>query len=191
MAENLNADHYRNGDPIPHVKDGEAWGGLTTGAWCYPRNDMKYGASYGRLYNWHAVNDPRGLAPEGWHVPGDNEWQELEMYLGMHRALLDNTGWRGNDTGGKLKKKGTAHWKTPNAGATNESGFSAVPGGTAMWTGHFMCSAHRATGGPPPSTMPILPGTGHSIFPARRFTAPTATREMAFRSVVSGICPPN
>jgi uncharacterized protein (TIGR02145 family) len=76
------------------------------------------GPIYGKLYNWYAVNDPRGLAPTGWHVPSDAEWTTLATYLGGI--------W---EAGGKMKEIGTAHWMSPNTGATNESGFSALPGG--------------------------------------------------------------
>jgi uncharacterized protein (TIGR02145 family) len=81
------------------------------------------------LYNFHAVDNSRGLAPEGWHVPSNEEWQELEMYLGMTQEEADATLWRGTDEGGKLKETGTTHWDTPNTGATNETGFTALPGG--------------------------------------------------------------
>jgi len=72
-TKNLNVSKYRNGDIIPEVKDPEKWGNLKTGAWCYYNNDPKNGAMYGKLYNWYAVNDPRGLAPEGFHIPSDSE----------------------------------------------------------------------------------------------------------------------
>ena len=118
MAKNLDVDHFRNGDPIPQVQDSDQWKNLTTAAWCYYKNDPGNGTKYGKLYNWYAVNDPRGLAPEGWHVPTDEEWKILSNYLGGEKAA-----------GGKMKEKGTAHWHGPNTGATNESGFSALPGG--------------------------------------------------------------
>jgi uncharacterized protein (TIGR02145 family) len=77
MAENLNVDHYRNGDPIPEVKDPEQWKNLTSGAWCYYDNDPENGKKYCKLYNWYAVNDPRGLAPKGWHIPTRAEFKTL------------------------------------------------------------------------------------------------------------------
>jgi uncharacterized protein (TIGR02145 family) len=118
MAENLNVSHYRNGDTITQVLDDNKWKELTIGAWCYIYNREIYGKTYGKLYNWYAVNDPRGLAPLGWHVPTDNEWYTLIEYLG------------GKDiAGGKLKEIGTTYWNSPNEGATNESGFTALPGG--------------------------------------------------------------
>ena len=129
MLTNLDVTTYRNGDPIPQVTDSAQWVNLTTGAWCYPNNDPANGPIYGKLYNWYAVNDPRGLAPVGYHVPTDKEWKTYEMSLGMTRQQADGTGWRGTDEGGKLKETGTTHWITPNTGATNSSGFTGLPAG--------------------------------------------------------------
>jgi uncharacterized protein (TIGR02145 family) len=137
MMENLKVTHYRNGDPIPHVTDGGTWGGLTSGAYCNYNNDEGHVATYGRLYNWYAVDDSRNIAPAGWHVPTDEEWKQLEMYLGMSQAEADDLGWRGTDEGGKLKESGTTHWWPPNEGATNESGFTALPGGYRGRGGNF------------------------------------------------------
>ena len=129
MAENLKVTHYRNGDPIPNVTDGNEWHYLSTGAYCEYDNYPVNVKTYGRLYNWFAVADRRKIAPKGWHVPTDEEWKQLEMYLGMSQADANADGKRGTDEGGKLKEAGTMHWRSPNAGATNESGFSALPGG--------------------------------------------------------------
>jgi len=134
MAENLKATHYRNGDPIRNVADDTEWINLTTGGYCDYDNDSGNSDTYGRLYNWYAVNDSRYIAPEGWHVPSDAEWKQLEMYLGMNQSDADTTGFRGTDEGGKMKTTGTIEgedgfWFSPNIGATNESGFSALPGG--------------------------------------------------------------
>jgi uncharacterized protein (TIGR02145 family) len=85
--------------------------------------------TYGLLYTWYAVDDSRTIAPKGWHVPTDEEWKELEMYLGMSQSEADDTYWRGTDEGGKLKATGTEYWNSPNEGANNESGYSALPGG--------------------------------------------------------------
>jgi uncharacterized protein (TIGR02145 family) len=137
MAENLNAGRYRNGDPIPNVADDTKWGELTIGGWCFYNNESKNENPWGRLYNWHAVNDPRGLAPECWHIPTDEEWQELELHLGMGKHMVNITGWRGTMGGGKLKEAGLSHWHEPNEGATNESGFTAVPGGYRDVEGGF------------------------------------------------------
>lgn len=137
MAENLDATKYRNGDAIPNIKDTEKWGNVNSGACCYYDNSTKNGKIYGRLYNWYAVTDPRGLAPEGWHIPSDEEWKDLEIYLGMRQAETNYKAWRGTGEGGKLKEPGTAHWKTPNEGATNETGFTALPGGYRDVCGDF------------------------------------------------------
>lgn len=118
MAENLKVTQYRNGDAIPNVTDQTTWEYLTTGAYCEYDNDLNNVATYGRLYNWYAVNDSRDLAPEGWHVPSDNEWQILIDLLGGATVA-----------GGKMKEAGYSHWDSPNTGATNESGFSVLPGG--------------------------------------------------------------
>ena len=117
MAENLKVTHYRNGDPIPNVTDNVAWEGLNTGAYCEYANDANNVTTYGRLYNWFAINDSREIAPTGWHVPSVAEFQTLIDYLG---------GWQ--VAGGKMKETGTIHWVSPNTGATNESGFTALPG---------------------------------------------------------------
>ena len=129
MAENLKVTHYRNGVAIPNVTDGLTWDVLTTGASCEYNNNVSNVATYGRLYNWYAASDSRNIAPAGWHVPSDAEWKQLEMYLGMSQAEADAFGWRGFTEGGKLKEAGTAYWSPSNPGATNESGFSALPGG--------------------------------------------------------------
>jgi len=137
MAENLKVIHYRNGDAIPNVTDATEWEILSTGAYCNYNNNSSNADTYGQLYNWYAVNDSRNIAPEGWHVPSDAEWKELEMYLGMSQSEADAEGLRGTDEGGKLKETGTTHWISPNTGATNESGFSALPGGYRNHDGYF------------------------------------------------------
>jgi uncharacterized protein (TIGR02145 family) len=116
MTKNLNVSRYRNGDPIPQVSNPTQWANLTTGAWCYYNNDPANGSVYGKLYNWFAVNDPRGLAPNGWHVPSANEYMTLTSFLGGDAIA-----------GGKLKT--TSLWNSPNVDATNSSGFSALSGG--------------------------------------------------------------
>ena len=89
-SKNLDVAFYRNGDAIPQVTDDAEWAALTTGAWCYYNNDSTLGKTYGKLYNWYAVNDPRGLAPRGWHIPSDAEWTTLETTLGGSSAA----GWK-------------------------------------------------------------------------------------------------
>lgn len=130
MTKNLDVSTYRNGDPIPKVSyPGSAteWAGLTIGAYCYYLNDSAtYAAVYGKLYNWYAVNDPRGLAPEGWHIPSDFEWTTLINTLGGSTSA-----------GGLMKAMGTAHWNAPNLGATNLCNFGSLPGGQRTATGSF------------------------------------------------------
>lgn len=118
MAENLKVTHFSNGDPLDHITDGGIWITLYTGAYCSYDNNDAYVDLYGRLYNAFAAQDERNIAPAGWHVPTNEEWQILVDYLGGEAVA-----------GGKMKEPGTTHWFTPNAGATNESGFSALPGG--------------------------------------------------------------
>ena len=119
MAENLRTTHYRNGDAIPNVTEDSIWGSQETGAYCNYNNteDLDTIATYGRLYNWYAVNDSRGLAPKGWHVPDINDWL----------ILIDNLG--GDTIASKhLKEAGDFHWVRYNV-ADNSSGFTALPGG--------------------------------------------------------------
>jgi uncharacterized protein (TIGR02145 family) len=118
LKENLKVTHYRNGDAIPLVPGAAAWSALTTGAWCNYNNVAGNADTYGRLYNWYATQDARGIAPEGWHVATDAEWITLTDYLGGETVA-----------GGKLKETGTLHWGPPNIGATDEVGFTALPGG--------------------------------------------------------------
>jgi len=117
MAENLKVTHFRNGDEIPNVTDNNIWINLTSGALCNYNNDEANVTTNGRLYNWYAIQDSRNLAPNGWHVPSDAEWQTMINFLG------------GSAAGGKLKEAGTQHWNSPNTDATNESGFTALPSG--------------------------------------------------------------
>ena len=133
---NLDVTTYRDGTPIPQVTDPTAWAGLTTGAWCYYNNDPANGAVYGKLYNWYAVagihdNDPatpnKILAPIGWHIPSHAEWTSLTTFLGGESLA-----------GGKMKSTGTSLWQSPNTAATNESGFTAFPGGFCSNLGSFL-----------------------------------------------------
>ena len=128
MAENLRVTKYRNGDPIPNVTDNAAWAALTTGAYCSYANttDKDKIATYGLLYNWFTVTDSRNIAPAGWHVPTNDEWETLTTFLG------------GAGAGGQMKETGTTHWLSPNTGATNESGFSGTPAGARSHDGDGM-----------------------------------------------------
>jgi|WetSurMetagenome_2_1015567.scaffolds.fasta_scaffold243071_1 uncharacterized protein (TIGR02145 family) len=141
MLENLNVTHYNNGDSIPEVIDSLSWVSQHNGAWCNFNNSPANGAVYGKLYNWYAGTDPRGLAPPGWHVPSDEEWKTLELYLGMSPSQADSTDWRGTDQGAQLKETDTLHWHWPTGNtATNSSGFTALGGGWRIYflhTGSF------------------------------------------------------
>lgn len=125
MAENLRTTIYNDGTAIPNVTDSNEWCDLTTGAYCNYNNttDQDTIATFGRLYNWYAVNTGL-LAPKGWHIPTYDEWKTLTDYLGGEYVA-----------GEKLKEEGTSHWYTPNQGATNESGFTALPGGIRGYIG--------------------------------------------------------
>jgi uncharacterized protein (TIGR02145 family) len=129
MDRNLTVSVFRNGDIIPEAKTQESWenaGHQGQPVWCYYENDQNNEEKYGKLYNWYALNDSRGLAPEGWHIPNNNEWQILIEYLGGDKIA-----------GGKMKETGNAYWKTPNKGATNESEFTASAGGLRYSDGEF------------------------------------------------------
>jgi uncharacterized protein (TIGR02145 family) len=125
MQKNLNVCKYRNGDDIPQVRDPTAWAALTTGAWCYYNNDTANGTVYGKLYNWYAVNDPRGLAPDGYHIPSDAEWTTLTTFLGGEFGAGD-------------QMKATTLW-TSYSGITNtnSSGFTGLPGGKINHFGYI------------------------------------------------------
>jgi uncharacterized protein (TIGR02145 family) len=139
MKENLKVTKYNDGSAIPNVTDKNAWLGLTTGAYCWYNNDAGSNKNtYGGLYNWYAVSDNRNICPTGWHAPTDAEWKILEMSLGMTQAQADREGYgRGTTEGGKLKETIITHWLSPNTGATNESGFTALPSGTRNLSGSF------------------------------------------------------
>lgn len=126
MAENLRATNYNDGTAIPNVTDNQEWAASTEGAYCNYNNttDNETIATYGSLYNWHAINTGK-LAPEGWHVPTDSEWSTLKQYLGELGAAY------------KLKETGTKHWSDPNDLSTNETGFTALPGGIRDQVGDF------------------------------------------------------
>jgi len=117
MKENLNVTHYNDGEAITLVTDSEVWRELSTPGYCWYDNDPDNGKIYGALYNWHTVNTGK-LCPTGWHVPTRDEWD----------LMTDLFGGR-NQAGGALKATGTDYWDAPNTGATNESGFTALPAG--------------------------------------------------------------
>jgi uncharacterized protein (TIGR02145 family) len=119
MAENLRTSRFRNGVPIPVITDSLAWYACRTSACCtyFNTTDSVHNATYGRLYNWYAVNDSNLLAPPGWHVPSSSEWDTLVAFLGGVEASVN-----------KLKEQGKTHWLSTQA-AGNGSGFTALPGG--------------------------------------------------------------
>jgi uncharacterized protein (TIGR02145 family) len=132
MTENLRTSRYADGTSIPFVNSRYSWGVLsvTSKAYCYYGDDVNNAKPYGALYTWAAamkgvassVSNPsrvQGVCPAGWHLPSDDEWKELETYLGGSTIA-----------GGKMKEAGTIHWNDPNGDAINESGFTALPGGT-------------------------------------------------------------
>ncbi len=120
MAENLRTTKYRNGDAIPRILDNTAWASLTTGAYCNYKNTENIDtiATYGRLYNWYTISDSRNLAPEGWHVATNTDWELLTLLLGGE-----------NVAGYKFKEIGNTHWYGSNENATNESGLTILPSG--------------------------------------------------------------
>ncbi len=128
MAENLKTTQYNDGLGIPLVTDNGAWKSINTPAYCwYDNNKTNYKDTYGALYNWYAVETDK-LCPEGWHVPSNDEWETLMDYLGGSGVA-----------GGKLKEAGFEHWDAPNTDATNESAFTALPGGARQYSeGIFM-----------------------------------------------------
>lgn len=126
IQENLKVTRYRDGSSISHITSDDEWEKTGKGAWCYYENDAGYAPEYGCLYNWYAASDSRNVCPLGWHVPTNDEWKTLLTFLG---------GWE--HAGGKLKEAGTAHWAAPNTGATNESGFTGLPGGSRVNGGIF------------------------------------------------------
>jgi uncharacterized protein (TIGR02145 family) len=144
LVENLKVTHYRNGDPIHNVTDNNEWAGLSTGAYCYFDNNTSNGDTYGTLYNWYAVADSPGLAPEGFKVANDQDFMELEMYLGMSESEANSMGWRGTNEGSKLAG-GYDLWQNGvlrNDPEFDTSGFSLLPSGFRNNDGsfHYMSS---------------------------------------------------
>jgi uncharacterized protein (TIGR02145 family) len=117
MSENLKTSRYRNGGPIPFVISNTAWRSLTAGAWTYYDHVAANNAIYGKLYNWYTTQGDT-LCPTNWRIPNEEDWTTLTTYLGGQSVA-----------GGKMKSTDTTFWNSPNTGATNESGFSALPSG--------------------------------------------------------------
>ena len=135
MSKNLDVPAYRNGDPITDGQFG--WADFRSGAWCVYGNDPGNKLTYGRLYNWYAVNDPRGLAPQGWHIPSEHEWILLLKTLDAATDTTNTSSIYSFTAGGKMKEVGVTHWLTPNTGATNRSGFTGLPAGWRDDEGSF------------------------------------------------------
>ncbi len=140
MKENLTVSKYRNGDPITTSLSNTAWQNTTSGAYAIYNNEPANNTTYGKLYNWYAVADPRGLCPAGWHVPTDHDWQLLAKYLD---PAADTTQCCSNVAGGKMKSTGTKQagtglWQNPNRDASNSSGFTGFPGGLRMTNSTFL-----------------------------------------------------
>jgi uncharacterized protein (TIGR02145 family) len=159
MIENLKTTKYRNGDPIPEIKDASEWGKLSTGAYCVYENYSDYANIYGNLYNWHTVNDKRKIAPKGWHVPTTEEWKTLMTYVSDTYGNQTNSSTSGENggAGSSLSRNNnyeliakflasTSLWdsttieETPGYNVTqnNQSGFSALPGGFRDIEGKYL-----------------------------------------------------
>lgn len=126
MAENLRTTRLNDGTLIPYEKDYATWGSTTLPAYCWYDTTQSSYIDYGILYNWFAV-ETGNLCPTGWHVPSNSEWNDLINYL-----------WPQSEAGGRLKETGTTHWNTPNTGASNNTGFTGLPGGSRYGTGAFI-----------------------------------------------------
>jgi uncharacterized protein (TIGR02145 family) len=165
MTKNLDVDKFRNGDPIPQAKTDEEWklaGINKQPAWCYNNNDPANGAKYGKLYNWYAVNDSRGLAPEGYHIPSEAEWTQLTDFLASEagKKMKSTSGWKSYTSGGSKTCPNCKNWNaeyrkkvpchtckdtrsvpaptvTHSGNGTNSSGFSGLPGGSRHYRGVF------------------------------------------------------
>jgi uncharacterized protein (TIGR02145 family) len=149
MKENLATTHYADGTVlVDGTNAGDISNNYTTKYWFVYDNNSANKSTYGLLYTWAAAmngsvsssSNPsgvQGVCPAGWHLPSDNEWKQLELALGMTQTQADATGARGTDQGGELKEIGTSHWASPNTGATNQSGFTALPGGSRSYGGSF------------------------------------------------------
>ncbi|MBN2790798.1 MAG: fibrobacter succinogenes major paralogous domain-containing protein [Candidatus Delongbacteria bacterium] len=134
-GSNLNVSRFRNGDPILEAKSDEEWikaGKKGKPAWCYYLNSSENGPLYGKLYNWYAVNDKRGLAPKGWRVAFDQDWDALSKGLG-------------DIPGAKLKEAGKNNWLKNADNVTNETGFTVLPSGSRFAAGKFSGAGSQAT----------------------------------------------
>ena len=137
MKENLKTTHYKNGTPIQTGLSDTAWIITTTGAYADYNNDISNSVVYGRLYNWYAVADSAGLCPAGWHVPEEGEWNILVKSIDANADTTCIACYQSTIAGGAMKEIGTTHWAIPNAGATNSSGFTGLPGGYRYYNGAY------------------------------------------------------
>ncbi|MFZ4398982.1 MAG: FISUMP domain-containing protein [Bacteroidales bacterium] len=126
MAENINSTRFRNGDTIQNTTDNAAWNILTSASYCNFNNTTVNSDSYGKLYNFYVISDTRRICPLGWHIPSDTAWTEMTNYLGGEYIA-----------GNKLKETAATHWQSSNTASTNESGFTALPGGDRGNGGSF------------------------------------------------------
>jgi len=150
-TQNLNVSNYADGTVIPEVQNTAAWAALTTGAWCWYNNDSAtYGATYGKIYNWYAVAGiydaaslnnlllRKKLAPAGWHIPTDSEWNKLAKCIDPAADTACINCIQSSIAGGEMKEAGLLHWLSPNTGASNSSGFAGLPGGNRYGNGAFV-----------------------------------------------------
>jgi uncharacterized protein (TIGR02145 family) len=132
LVQNLKTTTYTDGKPIPLVTDGATWANLLTDAYCWYDNDPANKDVYGALYNWNVIQTKK-LCPTGWYVPSSDNWGPLADKLGGDQVA-----------GGGMKETGTVHWQSPNSGATNHSGFTALPAGMRYMTGNFEMLGQKA-----------------------------------------------
>jgi len=176
MAENLKATKYSDDLEIPLVTKDSVWSTLESNdkAYCFYNNSDSLWEIYGTLYTWPAAmngetsseanpSDVQGVCPTGWHLPSDEEWKLMESFLGMSQSEINDIGWRGTNEGGMLKETDTLHWISPNQGATNESGFTALGGGGRDNSGGFDPMNHIAMWSTTEydSTFSLLRSLGH------------------------------
>ncbi|WP_396165123.1 FISUMP domain-containing protein [Flavobacterium sp.] len=143
FSENLKVTRFQNGDAIPQVSDSAMWSALTGPGMCSYRNDNAFDCPYGKLYNHHVARDPRNPCPSGWRVPSMTDLYDLIFFLDPN-ANAQQPGNQPNMAGGQLKSAGLAYYQPPNAGATNSSGFSAIPNGGRNPQGQFSLSYDAA-----------------------------------------------
>jgi uncharacterized protein (TIGR02145 family) len=147
MSENLKTKKYTDRSSIQNITDSSGWVNNTTGAYCIYENGNTQSPAPGLLYNWFALNNDAGLAPAGWHIPTDNEWQQLEQATGMSGAEASLNGWRGSKEGEKLKVASPSGWTIfENVWGNNEMGFTALAGGCRLPNATFGQPGLYATG---------------------------------------------